>query len=102
MGYYTSFTLKYTGDLDRQTLVTELEKITPYTWYDDLILPDVKWYDYQTHMKLISKKYPDILFILDGEGEESGDIWRQYFKNGLSKFDRAELSFPEFDESQLE
>jgi hypothetical protein len=102
MGYYTDYKLEYKGDLDQETLVARLSEVSGYGWGDDLTLPDVKWYEHDHHMEVISQEYPDILFILNGEGEESGDIWRKYFKNGLAKYDRAELSFPEFDESQLE
>jgi hypothetical protein len=102
MGYYTDYKLEYKGDLDQETLITKLEEVSGYRWWDNyLTLPDVKWYEHDHHMEVISREYPDILFILTGEGEESGDVWRKYFKNGLSKYDRAELSFPEFDESQL-
>ncbi len=115
MGYYTDYKLEYKGDLDQETLFARLTAVSGYGhwpviiirseyghWYDDLTLPGVKWYEHEHHMKIISQEYPDILFILNGEGEESGDIWRKYFKNGLMNYDRAELSFPEFDESQLE
>jgi hypothetical protein len=81
MGYYTDYKLEYKGDLDQETLITKLEEVSGYRWWDNyLTLPDVKWYEHDHHMEVISREYPDILFILTGEGEESGDVWRKYFK----------------------
>lgn len=55
-------------------------------------------------MKILSSReeYKDVLFILDGEGEESGDIWKSYYKNGKTYRVEAEFTFPEFDDFKLE
>lgn len=60
-----------------------------------------KWYDHETELADFSKKFPDVLFVLDGEGEESGDLWRKYFRNG--KFQRVDavLTYAPFDEKLL-
>ena len=102
MGYYTDYKLEFDTELDEETLVGQLEEITPYTWYGGLELSDVKWYDYRDHMKIISKKYPETLFKLYGNGEESEDIWVEYFKNGKSRYERGMITFAEFDETKLE
>ena len=60
-----------------------------------------KWYDHQKDMLNFSRKYPDILFILSGEGEESGDMWRAYFKNGKMQFVKAKIVYDDFDENKL-
>lgn len=31
---------------------------------------------------IISKKYPDSLFTLKGEGEDAGDNWTKYYRAG--------------------
>ena len=48
-----------------------------------------------------SVDYPEHLFILEGEGEDSGDIWKQYIKNGKSQRCEAKITFDEFDENKL-
>ena len=51
----------------------------------------------------ISKKFPEVLFTLSGEGEESGDIWMKYFKNGKvqNANTKVTISHDPFDESKL-
>ena len=53
------------------------------------------WYDHEQDMIDISKEFPEATFMLDGDGEESEDFWRQYFKNGQSAVCQAELIYPE-------
>jgi len=35
--------------------------------------------------------------IISGYGEENGDIWRKYFKNGKTHFSKAKIVFDDFD-----
>jgi hypothetical protein len=44
---------------------------------------------------------PDVLFTLSGEGEESGDIWRKYYKNGKCQTTAAVIQLDDFDERLL-
>jgi len=63
-----------------------------------------KWYESDEDMKILSSReeYKNVLFILDGEGEESGDIWKNYYRNGMQCKLKAKITFDDFDESQLE
>lgn len=45
---------------------------------------EAKWYDYDRDMKELSLLLPGVLLKLHVEGEESGDITDNYFKDGLS------------------
>lgn len=62
---------------------------------------DVKWYRWKDDMRDISKRYPDRLFQLDGQGEESDDLWRAFFKNGKSQICKARIVFDDFNEADL-
>jgi hypothetical protein len=44
-------------------------------------------------MKCFSKKYPKLIFVIDGNGEDFDDIWKHYFRNGEDQYIRAELVF---------
>lgn len=60
-----------------------------------------KWYESKNEILSFSKKYPNWLFTLTGEGEESGDIWKRYFLNGKVQEAKAKITFDEFDEKKL-
>lgn len=60
-----------------------------------------KWYDHQIDMVEMSKKFHGVLFTLSGEGEESGDVWKEYYKDGLVQVARAKIVIDEFDPAKL-
>lgn len=75
---------------------------------DGLTVSDVadgnscKWYEHEEDMAKFSAAHPGVLFTLDGEGEEAGDVWRKYFRDGLVQ--RWRLPTPEpdpFDPTKL-
>lgn len=54
-----------------------------------------KWYGWAADMESISEQYPHLLFALEGEGEESGDIWKAWARNGMVVSVRARVVFDE-------
>lgn len=98
MGYYTYYDFTH----NRQEIVDKIHEVSGYGEPGETGTYDsVKWYDHIDHMKKVSLSFPDTLLYLDGEGEESGDIWKGYFMNGKASIIKAELSFPDFDEHTL-
>lgn len=90
MGYYTSYEL--TVDKDGDKIHEEFISISnnfkwaleyagegSNRWYPN---DSAKWYDHDIDMCALSKEYPDILFTLTGNGEDTGDIWRSWYRNG--------------------
>lgn len=62
----------------------------------------LKWYEHEEEMVELSKRYPTMVFILDGDGEEQGDIWRKFFLNGkMHEWRQEEVYRPPFDQSIL-
>lgn len=105
MGYYTQFSLsepescvpgkRLTGDEYMEILGT---KVSAYSFTVAELLDDGfygKWYDWVEDMLELSKKYPDVLFTLDGAGEEPGDIWSCWFADGKKYFATVEMRYPE-------
>lgn len=43
---------------------------------------DDTWYDSRKHMIEVSRVFPEIHFVLYGEGEDRGDIWREHYIGG--------------------
>ena len=63
--------------------------------------PDSQWHEHEEDMRKLSAAAGCYLFTLTGEGEESGDQWRKYFKGGKMQVARAHIQFDAFDESKL-
>ena len=104
MGYYTRYELEVVEGNDE--LIGEFREDNENAqWaidnYGDSE-EECKWYTHGEDLTAFSKKHPEALFKLSGEGEESGDMWAQYFKNGKSQRCQAIVTFEEYDETKLD
>ena len=99
MGYYTDYKVQVTPNIPG--LEEVLDKITGYVWTKSLTAEGIKWYEHDKNMLTISNLYPDNLFILSGEGEDTGDRWKEYYKAGKSCHIQVKMTFDDFDESML-
>lgn len=64
-------------------------------------LGDVKWYDHEEDMLMLSEAYPELVFVLYGEGEEQGDMWYKYFKNNKMQSCYPQITFEGYKENKL-
>lgn len=94
MGYYTRFDISNNS----QEVV---DAINIGSGYDDVQEDSIKWYSCLDDCKRISKDFPDTVIEVSGEGEEVGDIWTAYFKNGKMQYEKAQIVLGEYDESKL-
>lgn len=103
MGYYTQHNLSILGghwDLLESIIESDCEMF--YGLNSDGSPSDsVKWYDHENDMKHISRLYPNLVFKLEGFGEDNDDIWVKYFKDGKMQECKAKITFDEYDESKL-
>lgn len=110
MGYYTSYKLSVKNETHPQYegFVKWVEPFpktsTGYSWYDFWMGSgdNCKWYEYNTDMVALSQQFPELVFLLEGEGEESGDMWKRYYKNGKVQVANAVVTYDEYDEGKLE
>ena len=107
MGYYTMFNLTvHTDKFSEEEIIGKFRKENKYAEYcfdeNGGAEEEAKWYDHEEDLKEFSKKYPDVLFELHGKGEESGDMWVLYVKNGMSHRETAKITFAKFDPAKLE
>ena len=100
MGYYTKHSLQVIGGVPGYSYEEEIGKVSEYgpCVFDD----SYKWRSFEEDMNLVSNKHLDVLFVVNGEGEESGDLWISYSKNGVTYRDIPEIVYPSFDPSKLE
>ncbi|MBQ4817633.1 hypothetical protein IHP72_15365 [Bacillus pumilus] len=103
MGYYTQYEVEMDKDAE---LVREYVNenfdgngclTAVFNGWDD----ELKWYGHEVDMRSVSRQFPDVLITLTGEGEESGDMWRKYFKGGKMQECRAKITFDDYDEEEL-
>lgn len=99
MGYYTRHELTILGDVN-YTIDHEIE-ISKLAEYSNCFDDEIKWYGCENDMKKYSKKHPELTFLIEGEGEDTGDVWKAYFKNGKMFKTKATMTFESYDESKL-
>ncbi|AYK07744.1 hypothetical protein [Brevibacillus laterosporus] len=98
MGYRTRFSLEITPEC------REVYDHLARDEYVDYVLGSgepATWYVHEADMVQMSLKFPDILFELTGDGEDTDDLWRKYFKNGKIQRCPAIITYDAFDESKL-
>ena len=89
MGYYTNYRLKTDPPLPDVSVSDDYEISTDSKGRAHSV--GIKWYDHELEMVDASKNHPDTLFVLDGWGEEDGDVWRKYFQRGLVQIWRLKI-----------
>jgi len=82
-------------EITEQTVVAELNNFNPFNG------DRYKWYEFDEDMLRISKKFPHAVFTLDGDGEETGDVWRKYYCNGKVQDAKAKMVYEPFDFNKL-
>lgn len=109
MGYETSFKITVEPRSTRSLLEAIVEKIEnldncyPYVnSQGNAIHASCKWYEHEDDMRIVSTHFPEIVITVNGDGEESGDLWRRYYKNGKCQKAETRITFTEFNESLLE
>ena len=106
MGYYTNYTLTQTGCAKRdiKRLEDEIEKLNVFEdgAIEDGLYGYAKWYDYDIDMRLLSRRFPGVVFYLEGDGENSDDLWGNYYMDGRAQYGALEVVEYPFDEAQLD
>jgi hypothetical protein len=59
------------------------------------------WYDHEADLIALSRRFPWLLFTLEGDGERQGDQWKKYFLGGAVQVERAEIKIGDFDPAKL-
>lgn len=92
MGYLTNFRLhvrKTDGSIGHLPQIDDLGGYGDWASSaqsrsrDNIVrLDGVKWYEHEDDMIALSKEHPTLVWVLDGEGEDQGDVWRKFFYRG--------------------
>lgn len=108
MGYYTDYVIN-AKDVYNPSVMDFISSFLKDAWgefYSDentWHMEETKWYNHEKDMLKLSKQpeVKDVLFKVDGDGEEKEDIWVKYFKNGKMVEYRPEVIWPKFSEDDL-
>lgn len=95
MGYYTKFDISD----NPETVQEAIEEQSNYSW--DHGQMEGKWYKYEEDCRKVSKDFPNLVLVVEGHGEEQGDDWIAYFKDGKMQRVNAVVTYAPFDESKL-
>lgn len=112
MGYYTYFNGKVIEGANEKEIAITLAKLPSFEGnvsdietidtLNDIMEEPMKWYSYIEDMKQISAQFPNAIIKIHGEGEDNGDLWNAYFKNGKAIVYSAQIIYPEFDKKDLQ
>jgi hypothetical protein len=110
MGYSTYFQLETSDEGEytecptcgNKVVIDHRYGIRKYLDDYDPFEEQTRWYEWREDMTKYSKLHPDVLFTVSGEGEESGDIWKAYIKNGQIQEETAKIQIAAFDPDKLE
>lgn len=104
MGYRTYHTLEVL-DKDGKLLGEDIQKKHRDELVEENIAyweDEIKWYDHRQDMCEYSKRYPELVFKLHGEGEETEDLWDEYYHDGRYQEAVAVITYPSYDPNKLE
>jgi len=111
MGYYTNFDVETDGKVPLEDVIKFIDENAGLLFSDDYDISSMfengdsddqwMWYDHEEVMKIISKKFPELLITLHGEGEENSDMWKEYYLGGKVQVAKAEITYPKFNEKLL-
>lgn len=105
MGYYTQYSLMQLRnpipDHALAKLIAEDQCAVAALNLDGDSRRPEKWYEHEASLCVWSALYPDTVFCLHAEGEDSDGIWDKYFLGGCLARTEILGGLPEIDLDQL-
>ena len=106
MGYYTTFHLEVVSvpSEQRDALALEIGRMNVFAAgnLDDGYHEDAKWYGSDDDMLLLSARFPDAVFSLEGYGENYDDHWLEYYHAGRVQRKCLHVIIDDYDPSKLD
>ena len=97
MGYVTDWEVKVLPGTneDHPNVIAELSKISRYDFTNSGILCDAKWYDVEQDLATLTRIFPNVVIVVDADGEEKGDVYRIYAHQGSVEFVNPVITWSE-------
>lgn len=112
MGYYTYYNLTLENASREQAKKVE-DRLKEMDIIDDILdemydsdgyfssCDSAKWYEHEEDIGKLSMEFPEVHFVLQGEGDNRDDIWEKHFINGRIQRCHAEIVYPSFSPNKL-
>jgi len=97
MGYYTDWKVRIIPESEEERAIKNLNRISGYHFDSNGYLGEAKWYESEDSLAKLTMAIPDIIVIVDADGEESGDIYRLYAWNGKVEYVKPVMTYQEPD-----
>ena len=93
----------FLADLEANTTTPEGQTNPQARFWTEVIRDGIPtpWYKYRENMVQASLKWPGALFLLEGQGEDRDDNWKEYCRNGKVLRLEPTVSWPDFDPEQM-
>jgi len=108
MSYLTDYDMMVESCSDEKCLALdafiETTKVDSWSYLNDVWSGrgnDLTWSAHQVDMGKLSAAFPEVLFVLWGDGQVKLDHWKEYYLDGKCQVAKGEIIYPDFDESQL-
>ncbi len=88
MGYRTVFRITTEPEESRNAVVSRLGRVSDYYVEEDgcavadMFCDEIKWYDHEEDCLAVSQEFPNVTIRVHGTGEEHGDQWVRFYRNG--------------------
>ncbi len=94
MGYYTLYSFSHLEgpEEDYENLLKDIDAIVGGNEARTQESVYAKWYDHEKDLKALSEKYPDLTFSVDGDGEETLDLWQSFWHAGRSWYETVHFT----------
>lgn len=104
MSYLTTYSLDLHNCTDEEieNFSNELYELSGededvQTLLNEGVVDQAKLYDLSDQILEVSKHYPKMLIVLEGDGEDRDDVWEHRFLNG-NRLERYVIMFPVIDD----
>lgn len=101
MGYYTEYemTVKAKTEAELNDAIDFLNQISRISFVKaEFNTLHRKWYEHEADLKKLTHKMQAIEVELDGDGEESGDVWIKRFKQWKMQVSRQTQAMTPFSD----
>lgn len=94
--YETSYTFKIYPESFTDLVMEAIKEYTDIRYFQE----ECRWENSEGDMQVVSSRFPKLLMSVFGDGEDSDDLWRRDYLNGV-EIGQWQLEIPEASEDLI-